>query len=62
MCSVNLELMLGDVGVRVCARGATLSSFLAAAIWLTGRSLCSMLHSVLCENADGGQGEKLDPM
>ena len=42
MCGVNLELMLDDVGVRMCTREATLSSFLAAALQLTGRSLCSM--------------------
>jgi len=42
MCCVNLELMLDDVGVRVCAREATLSSFLAAALQMTGWSSCSM--------------------
>jgi hypothetical protein len=34
--------MLDDLGVCVCACGATLSLFLAAALQLTGQSLCSM--------------------
>jgi len=34
--------MLDDVGARACAREATLSLFLVAALQLTGWSLCSM--------------------
>ena len=36
------ELMFDDVGVCTCAREAKPASFLAAALQLTGWSLCSM--------------------